>query len=320
MKRVRRILVPVDFSGESASALRAAVRLAPRTGARIDLLHVLQVPHGPLQAFRTLREMRLEGWGVEEDTLAAWAKRVEKAGVKISIWVAMGKPGEEIVLAADQLDVDLVVMGNRGLSGLRGVLLGSTAAETVRSAAVPVLTIGAGAAFDPRRVLVADDLGAGGLAAIGAARSMFDPGTARVLLLHVIDPGALVYTGVSEWGWAPTPNVPPGDPCRVRADLEKRATGLRKIGFRVECLVAEGSPAATIAEIAEKWKARTLVLATHQRTALARLAVGSTAETLVRRAICPVLTVKSVPRALRLEKSRAVAATRPGNAVIPVHR
>jgi nucleotide-binding universal stress UspA family protein len=317
MKRVRNILVPVDFSRTSAAALRAAVRIALRTKARIHLLHVLPVPHGPLQALRTLRELREEGRPAgggpaadrkERDTLATWARRVEKkAGKecgKVSTWLAMGKPGEEIVLAADQLSVDLVVMGTRGLDGIRGVLLGSTAAETVRSAGAPVLTMSGGAGFDPRSVLVADDLGVGGLAAIDATGSMFDPATSRVLMLHVIDPGPFLYTGVSEWGWAPTPSSPPGDGKRVLADLEKRAVRLRKKGFAVECVVAEGSPAATIAGVAQKWKARALVLATHQRTALARLVMGSTAEALVRRAPCPVLTVKPVPRAVRVQKPR----------------
>jgi nucleotide-binding universal stress UspA family protein len=202
----------------------------------------------------------------EHQTLVALAARYERECGKIPIWLAMGRPGEEIVLAADQLRADLIVMGTRGLSGLRGVLLGSTAAETVRSAGVPVLTLGAGgrAPFDPRRVLVADDLGVGGLAAIDAAASMFDPGTSRLLLLHVIDSGPFVYTGVSEWGWAPTPVTPPGNGKHALADLEKRAARLRKRGFRVECAVADGSPAATIAAIADKWKARALVLATRR--------------------------------------------------------
>jgi len=319
MTHVRRILVPVDFSRTSAAALRAAARIVARTNARIHLLHVLPVPHGPVQALRALRELRAEGSRAqagpegrgegraasekERDTLAAWAERVGKECGKVSTWLAMGNPGEEIVLAAEQLKADLIVMGIRGLNEIRGVLLGSTATETVRSAGVPVLTIGGGAIFDPRCVLVADDLGAGGLAAIDAAGSMFDPRTARILLLHVIDPALFAYTGVSEWGWAPTPSIPPGDEApRVLADLERRAARLRKKGFGAECLVAEGSPAATIAAVAKKRKARTLVLATHQRTALARLVIGSTAEALIRRSPCPVLTVKPVPRAVRVVK------------------
>jgi nucleotide-binding universal stress UspA family protein len=327
MTHVRRILVPVDFSRTSAAALRAATRIAARIHARIHLLHVLPVPHGPVQTLRALRELRAEAGhgsdrvasGKERDTLAAWAERVGKECGKVSTWLAMGKPGEEIVLAADQLKADLIVMGTRGLNGFRGVLLGSTAAETVRSAGVPVLTIGGGATFDPRCVLVADDLGPGGLAAIEAAGSMFDPATARVLLLHVIDPGPFVYTGVSEWGWAPTPSIPPGDGKRVLADLEKRSARLGKKGFEVECLVDEGSAAATIAAVARKRKARTLVLATHQRTALARLMIGSTAEALIRRSPCPVLTVKPILRAVRVGKGPLdlAAAAQAGGAPSP---
>jgi nucleotide-binding universal stress UspA family protein len=206
----------------------------------------------------------------------------------------MGRPGDEITLAAEQIGADLIVMGSRGLNEFRGALLGSTAAETVRSAGVPVLTIGAGSgkAFDPHRVLVADDIGPGGIAAIEATEGMFDPESARVLVLHVIDPGPLVYTGVSEWGWAPPPSIPLGNDTRVIAELEKRATRLRKKGFQVECLVANGSPAIVIARIAQKWRAKAVVLATHRRTALARLVIGSTAEAVVRSAPCPVLTVK----------------------------
>ena len=311
MKQVRRILVPVDFSRTSAAALRAAVRIAQRTNARIDLLHVLPVPHGPVEVFRALRELRTEGSEAlggrvpaerkEHATLAAWARRAGKNVRKIGTWLAMGRPDEEIVLAADQLGAQLIVMGTRGLNGFRGVLLGSTAAGTVRSAGVPVLTLRAGGGADlaPRCVLVADDLGPGGLAAIDAAGSMFEPGTARIVLLHVLDPAAFAYTGISEWGWAPPPALPAGNGGGVIAALEKRATRLRRKGFRIECAVAKGSPADTIAGVAKKSNAGALVLATHQRTALARLVIGSTAEALIRRASCPVLTVKAIRRAVR---------------------
>jgi len=326
MRRMKRILVPVDFSRTSAAALRAAVRVATHAKARIHLLHVCPVPHGPVEAFRTLRELRAEGGEgqgrKEHDTLAAWAERYGNGCGKIQTWLAMGKPGDEIALAAEQLRADLIVMGTRGLGGLQGVLLGSTAAETVRSAGVPVLTIGAGSGpgFDPRRVLVGDDLGAGGASAIDAAGGMFDPARTRVLLLHVIDPGPFAYTGVSEWGWAPVPSIPIGDEKELLTELEKRAARLRRKGFRVECLVANGSPAVLIVQAAQKWRAKAIVLATHGRTALARLVIGSTAEVVVRQARCPVLTVKPAPRAARAVavKPRGLAKdARPGGAPGP---
>jgi nucleotide-binding universal stress UspA family protein len=316
MKRWRNILVPVDFSSTSAAALRAAARIAKKSGGSVHLLHVFPFPHGAMESLHTFNAIQREA-GRSADRprgqLAVWTERCRKACGRATKHVAMGRPADEIAAVAAQLKADLIVMGSRGLGGLRGALLGSTAAETLRAASVPVLTVrgGRGAGLEPARGLVADDLDAGGEAAIAGAAALLDPKKTRVLLLHAIDPGTQFYTGVPEWGW-PVPPATIADEKAIARKLHRRSAALRRRGFRVECLVVRGDPASEISRVAENWKAAAIIMASHRRHAIERLVLGSAAETTVRKAHCPVFVVKAIPPAVRDEEAptRPLALTR----------
>jgi nucleotide-binding universal stress UspA family protein len=139
----RTLLVPLDFSDDSAAALQTAVDLARRLGAKLKLLHVY---HRPTTVF--------EPYGVQPpppmvaEVPEAAKRRIEleldkvrEAGVEAEALVREGLPAEEIAAAATELGADLIVMGTRGLSGLKHVLLGSVAERTLRSAPCPVLSV-----------------------------------------------------------------------------------------------------------------------------------------------------------------------------------
>jgi len=137
------ILVPHDFSDDANAALETALDLARRLGAEIHLLHSYQQPIDVLSPYgvaippSVIPEIR-------EAALARLRKLAEQhagAGVKLHVRVAEGAPSVAIVDAAEQLGADLVVMGTRGLSGLRHLLLGSVAERTLRTAPCPVLTV-----------------------------------------------------------------------------------------------------------------------------------------------------------------------------------
>lgn len=143
MSRFRTVLVPVDFSGHAGAALHLAIELVRGSGGTIHLLHAYEVPLGSIPPY---------GVAVPEELLAqvrdAAARRLEKAahevtaaGVGCETHVVHGPAADVIVAAASELDVDLIAMGTRGLTGLKHVLLGSVAERTVRQAPCPVLTV-----------------------------------------------------------------------------------------------------------------------------------------------------------------------------------
>ena len=75
-----------------------------------------------------------------EQALADECKRTQAAGVEAQILAAEGIPADVIVAVAKKEDIDLIVMGTEGRTGLKHLLLGSVAERVVRTAACPVLT------------------------------------------------------------------------------------------------------------------------------------------------------------------------------------
>lgn len=141
--KIERILVPVDFSESSKAALEHAIALARELGAEIQLLHShpvspgIATPYGPplpdtvFQAIRDSAERRL----------GEVKSHVEEAGVRATAHLSAEAASFAIAGAAEELRSDCIVMGTRGLTGLKHVLLGSVAERTVRTAPCPVITV-----------------------------------------------------------------------------------------------------------------------------------------------------------------------------------
>ena len=137
--KLRRILVPIDFSGFSRQALRYAVPLAVEFGAKITLLHVIVPAPYPTEMGVILLQ--------EQDATKAARKELAKVGRKFvpglrgKIIVRIGQPFSEITRTARQLKTDLIVLTTHGHTGLKRVLLGSTAERVLRHAPCPVLSV-----------------------------------------------------------------------------------------------------------------------------------------------------------------------------------
>jgi nucleotide-binding universal stress UspA family protein len=137
------LLVPVDFSPHSSEALQLAIELAETFRAKIHLLHAYELsvnqlrlygvvfPEPSYEKVRDAAVLRLE----EE------LRKVKEAGLEGEVQVIQSSPAEAIAEAARELPADLIVMGTRGYTGLKHVLLGSVAERTVRIAPCPVITL-----------------------------------------------------------------------------------------------------------------------------------------------------------------------------------
>lgn len=139
------ILVPTDFSEDAEAALQQATELAKATGGRIHLLHVYQFPvyvgAGPGMAYSVSAEL------IEDVRRHATARaqeveeRIRADGVSVKSEILEGPPSERIVDCAEREKADLIVMGTRGLTGLKHVFIGSVAERTLRHAPCPVMTV-----------------------------------------------------------------------------------------------------------------------------------------------------------------------------------
>ena len=134
-----RILLPSDAGDASGRAVDQAVGLARETGAELHLLFVVEeVPHAPEMVEQSVEEQLRS---VGEDVLAGVRDRADRAGLSVESTVREGVPHVAIVDYADEVGVDVIVMGTHGRSGLNRYLLGSVTERVVRTADVPVLTV-----------------------------------------------------------------------------------------------------------------------------------------------------------------------------------
>ena len=139
----RRILVPVDFSDHSVRALEIARELAKTFGSKLVLLHCYQVNPGSVSPYGIVlpesfdREIR----EAAARRLEEWREKAAADGVDAEARVSANLPSMGITDAATEEKADLIVMGTRGLSGIKHVLLGSVAERTLRTAPCPVLTV-----------------------------------------------------------------------------------------------------------------------------------------------------------------------------------
>jgi nucleotide-binding universal stress UspA family protein len=139
MLRIRTILHPTDFSASSDLAFRLACSLAQAHGARIHVLHVGRQPViVPVEGIIPPEPERYE----EELTAKLHAIRAEDPNIPVEHQLLfVGDPAAEILRVAQAIKPDLIVMGSHGRSGLGRLLMGSVAAQTVRKAPCPVLTV-----------------------------------------------------------------------------------------------------------------------------------------------------------------------------------
>ncbi len=145
--KLQTILVPTDFSPDADRALEVAVDLARDTKGKILLLHAYMVDFPLAGAAYGGAVMLPEGFytAYREQAVEQVEKKAkevaDRAGIEIEALTIEKPAWQGIVDEAERLAVDLIVIGTRGLTGLKHVTLGSTAERVVRHARCPVLTV-----------------------------------------------------------------------------------------------------------------------------------------------------------------------------------
>jgi nucleotide-binding universal stress UspA family protein len=142
LPRFETLLVAIDFSPDSEHALDLAIELAKSLGAAIHLVHSYLPAQELAPPFLTelAREFIERVTRETARRMERASERVRERGVACEIHLTEEIPAAAIPELAGKLGADLIVMGTRGNTGLRHVLLGSVAERTVRAAPCPVLT------------------------------------------------------------------------------------------------------------------------------------------------------------------------------------
>jgi nucleotide-binding universal stress UspA family protein len=139
-----KILLATDGSDESDLAATTAAELARSTDSELDVIYVLEVepwhfpPRELVKYPQRYEELREEGRRLCDEQV----EKIKAAGGSVAeSYLAVGRPAEEIVAHAQDQGAGLIVMGSRGLGGIRRALMGSVSDAVVRHAHCPVMVV-----------------------------------------------------------------------------------------------------------------------------------------------------------------------------------
>jgi len=279
MLLVRRILFATDRSESANHAFGHAVRMASALEAELHIVHVV------IPDLEDLRER------VDPEDIAPRTPD----GLAVFRYIRSGdSAAHEVISHCNEHDIDVVILGTRGRTGIGRLLLGSVAERVVREAPCPVLTVPSRAPDDAvARVLAAVDLSEYSRSVIEHAVALANLHDARLDLLHVVQDVSVPLSYSPELA----PVMVPG--------MEERAwQALRELLNQIDPHLVEkahiniGYPATEILRFAENEGVSLIVMATHGLTGIQHLLIGSVAEKVVRKAPCPVLTVRSTGKSL----------------------
>ena len=225
--------------------------------------------------------------------MAALTAAVDVGDVRVERVVLRG---EEVAPAltdyAQKIGADLVVVGTHGRRGLRRLVMGSVAEEIVRQARGLVLTVREDVPARPqvRRILLPLDFSNSSLRAASYAKALAARYGADLVALHVFDdvdlPG--FYGDIQ----SPLPHAFPEIEGQVRENLRMAVAEAEGPDVQAEYVAGRGAAPGAIVREAELREADLIVIASHGRSGVERLLLGSVSEHVLRAAPCPVLLVR----------------------------
>lgn len=289
MLTLRRILFPTDYAPCADRAFEHAAFLAEAHGADLHVLHVTPVTGTDPRPPRTY-------------DLPDRIRLLDVSRPAVSV------PDE---IARYARDVDWIVMGTHGRRGLARIAVGSTTEQVLRHADCPVLAVGLDAQratpSQVERILVPVDFSDSSAPALAVADELAVLYGARVDALHAVSiPDLPDIYGLGLHFSATYPDVVSRTEQALHS-LVRQHVAPERVG---DVLARVGPPGLTILEHAERLGTGLLVMPTHGRTGLERLALGSVAEQVLRRAPCAVVAIPSygrIPLAEAADVPRPVA-------------
>jgi nucleotide-binding universal stress UspA family protein len=242
-------------------------------------------------------EARIAAMAEAETYLDGIANPLRERGLTVDVALPYGDAAEAIVEETALREIDLVAMATHGRGGLGRWVYGSVAERVLHEAEVPVLLVRAweerpAGSFDAApRIIVPLDGSRFAEAALPVARELATALGGQLVLAQAIVPPEVVGVPVVYYEQFD----PEAELAAARAYLERVATDIGDTGHPAQILAHVGLPAALIPEVARSYRAALVVMATHGRSGLSRLVLGSVADTTLRQGTTPLLLVR--PRA-----------------------
>jgi nucleotide-binding universal stress UspA family protein len=228
-----KILLATDGSEATERATEAAVDLSTKSGSELHVVHVWHDVPGPYRHGFVKRELRRQG----QEILDEQVRKIEDAGRTVTkAHLRGGRTTDEVIKLGDELEAGLLVVGSRGLRGVRRILIGSHSEDIVHHAHRAVLVVpGRENVWPPARIVAGDDFSEDAKKAAELAAALGKLFGARMLLLHAVSQasGEAVEGKLEDRAGEledilqqrPQTRVAPGDPAEVLIEAEREGEG-----------------------------------------------------------------------------------------------
>lgn len=264
------LMVSTDGSECNEGAVREAISLARSCGSRLLAISVLEAN----DEFMALAPDRMEREEINvHDCLEAVKREAAQAGIYCELISHTGEQAYHFIVdEAARRGASMIIMGRRGHTGVKKLVMGSVTARVIGHAPCKVLVVPRAARFTCRNILVATD---------GSA----DSGAAAIEAVNLAKRCEGKITAVSVYS---------SEREALVAEDNVRRVGELAAGedIDIETLVEKGSPATAITDLAAQIEADLIVVGSHGRTGLKRLLMGSVTEGVIGHTECSVLVAR----------------------------
>lgn len=284
--RPEKLLLPTDGSEFSEGAIREAISLAKSCSSKLIVVSVIETN----PEYETLAPQLVEKAEKEaRQHLESVKAQAEKEGVQCETIARQGdEPYKYIVEEAEKNKVSMIIMGRRGRTGLKRLMMGSVTARVIGHAPCNVVVVPRAAKLEFRNVVVATDGSKYSDAAASEAISIAKLCGANLIVISVVpsEEAAIVHSEMQK-GLIADKELHEGE-----NNVKKIKELAEKQGIKTTGFVYAGKPYEAILEAAKEKKADLIVVGSHGRTGLDRLLMGSVAERVIVLSSCAVLIVK----------------------------
>ncbi len=284
-----KLLLATDGSQFSEGAIREAIRLAKKCSSKLSILSVIETN----PEYETIAPQLLEkAEKSAQEHLGSVKEQAKKEGVDCTTSILEGEDSFNYISEeAAKNKISMIIMGRRGRTGLKRLMMGSTTARVIGHAPCNVLVVPRAARVEFKNILVATDGSRYATAAASEAIGIAKKNNSRLVVLAVVpsesmQPMDIVHSQMSRDVIAES----------EMKEAEKNAKTVKeaaqKEGVAVEAFTMGGKPSDAIVQTAKEKNVDVIMLGSHGKTGIDKLLMGSVAERVIVLSSCAVLVVK----------------------------
>jgi nucleotide-binding universal stress UspA family protein len=285
-----KLLLATDGSQFSEGAIREAIRLAKKCSSKLSVITVIETN----PEYATIAPQLLEkSEKTAREHLEHVKAQAKKEGVDCSTSILEGQDSYNYISEeAAKNKISMIIMGRRGRTGLKRLMMGSTTARVIGHAPCNVLVVPRAAAVEFKSIVVATDGSPYSTAAASEAIGIAKKNGGKLTVISVVPAELATPTDVD---FAATQRELLAEKEMQVAENNAKAVkeAAQKEGVAVQAFVMTGKPADAIIETAKENNADIIIVGSHGRTGVERLLMGSVAERVIVLASCAVLVAKT---------------------------